>query len=163
MPGEKDGLRVVVPAATLGAPRLSKGARVSASGIVTGVDPAGSMTLEDVRVAVDGADASPAGRTLIVAAEDTLRSSFRRNAAKFAWMIPAGICASLLLALYVAADYNDLYDVEPRYWELLLKGIAVAAGLWFLYAVARARGLKTANRIAQEFTDEIVREDRAAP
>jgi len=163
MSEERPGSRVLAPAARLGATGLSKGARVSASGVVTDVDRAGVVTLEDVRVEIDGAKASPGDQTLIVAAEDSLRSSFRRNAAKFAWTIPAGICASLLLALYVAADYNDLYDLEPRYWELLLKVIAVAAGLWFVYAVVRARGLKTASRVAREFTDEIGRDDRAGP
>ena len=156
MTEESTGQRVRVDASELRAAGVSTGARISASGVITNVDAAGQViTLEELRVALDGRDVALTGQTLIIAAEDTLRSSFKKNAAKLAWTIPAGICASLLLALVVAADYNDLLDIEPRYWELLLKVIAVCAGIWFLYAVVTARGLKTIDRVAGEFADEI--------
>lgn len=145
---------VRLAASRLPAGSLSPGARVSASAVVEDIDATG-ITLGDVRVVVDGDDVAPPGRRFAIAEEDALRSAFKKHAARLAWMIPAGICASLLLALVVAADYNDLVDVEPRYWELLLKVIAVGAGLWFLYAVARARGLKTSGAAAREFAGEI--------
>src|SRR2546426_7937568 len=125
MAGEDWPQRLRLDATSLGSPEIAPGSEISASGIVASVDADGRViTVGRARVTLDRKEIPLRGQTLVVVTQETLASAFKRNVAKLAWAVSAGICASLLLALLVAADYNDLFDLEPRYWELLLKVIA---------------------------------------